>query len=467
MAAPTMSVQDFEEALSELETRLDRLRALYENWFRGYEKSEPAVARKDVERRVYALRKELPRNTALRFRYHQLYQRYTTLATYWQRTARQIEEGTYRLQLQRIRRRVDTRRSSREPRLGEDTPNPSQPLTSDIQGLAPPSHELDLDETLDVNKLLDELDLDQVARAIDLAAPRSEPGPGHAASLAPASRPALAPRVSLFAAAKPTSAPAASPRGSDSDAAANALLDQASARPSLPPDMQTLPPRAPLAGASMAPSKGLFKAPRLSPPPAVAPPDPSIAPRAPSAAAGATGASAGRPRVPAPPPPGALPGTSAHAPAGQVPPAPRIPGPTPPAVPRAAPTPAAVPSRVPAPAPVPSAVPGGAPARPPSPPRPAAQAAQPPPGHMQAGAPAPARSPAPPTAGPSEQRLRRIYDEYAAARRNNHEGEVRYETLVSSIHKMLPDLHKKYQGKQIDFEIVLKDGRVGLKPKAL
>ena len=100
-----MDAKEFELELNDLETRVDRLRALYENWFRGYEKMEPQVARKDVERRVYAMRKELPRNTALRFRYHQLYQRYTTLANYWQRTAKQIEEGTYRLQLQRMRRR--------------------------------------------------------------------------------------------------------------------------------------------------------------------------------------------------------------------------------------------------------------------------------------------------------------------------------------------------------------------------
>ena len=62
--------------------------------------------------------------------------------------------------------------------------------------------------------------------------------------------------------------------------------------------------------------------------------------------------------------------------------------------------------------------------------------------------------------------MRRIYDEYAAARKKNNEGDVRYETLASSIQKMLPDLSKKHQGKQIDFEVVLKDGRVGLKPKA-
>jgi hypothetical protein len=32
---------------------------------------------------------------------------------------------------------------------------------------------------------------------------------------------------------------------------------------------------------------------------------------------------------------------------------------------------------------------------------------------------------------------------------------------------MLPELQKKHHGKQIDFEVVVKDGRVGLKPKAL
>src|SRR3954464_15453773 len=129
-----METKEFELTLNDLETRVDRLRALYENWFRGYEKMEPQVARKDVERRVYALRKLLPRNTALRFRYHQLYQRYTTLANYWQRTAKQIEEGTYRLQLQRMRRR------------GTAAPGRERGQSSRPPG--PRSHELNLDESL-------------------------------------------------------------------------------------------------------------------------------------------------------------------------------------------------------------------------------------------------------------------------------------------------------------------------------
>src|SRR5690606_3693084 len=88
---------------------------------------------------------------------------------------------------------------------------------------------------------------------------------------------------------------------------------------------------------------------------------------------------------------------------------------------------------------------------------------------VQSGATKVGRPPPPPggAAAPSEQRLRRLYEEYVAARRRNNEGEVRYDTLVSSIQRMLPELQKKHQGKRIDFEVVVKDGRVGLKPKAL
>lgn len=43
------------------------------------------------------------RNTALRFRFTMMQQRYNTYQTYWMRTCRQIEEGTYRRHVQRMR----------------------------------------------------------------------------------------------------------------------------------------------------------------------------------------------------------------------------------------------------------------------------------------------------------------------------------------------------------------------------
>ena len=62
--------KELEIQLSELEERVDRLRALYEQYFMGFEKLEPSVQRKDVDRRFTNLRKIQIRNTALRFRFN-------------------------------------------------------------------------------------------------------------------------------------------------------------------------------------------------------------------------------------------------------------------------------------------------------------------------------------------------------------------------------------------------------------
>ncbi len=91
-----MTPSEIEELINELETRVDRLRALYEQYFMGIEKMEPQVPRKDVERRIQLIRREQIRNTALRFRFQMILQRYNTYQTYWLRICREIEEGTYK-----------------------------------------------------------------------------------------------------------------------------------------------------------------------------------------------------------------------------------------------------------------------------------------------------------------------------------------------------------------------------------
>ena len=409
-----MEAEEFDTALTDLETRVDRLRALYENWFRGYEKTEPAVARKDAERRVYALRKELPRNTALRFRYHQLYQRYTTLATYWQRTARQIEEGTHRLQHQRIKRR----------RVDERPDRAGRPEARDSEAPRDRSYALDPDETLDVNKLLDDLDMDEVARAIDGPAP------------APANTNVEKPRPAAARFARPSLASGEQPvRGSLPVERAPEQAAVASAGASGPPTGQvTLPPRIQIPGAPATGQGPLAPRPSL---PSVGAPTGTR----PSLSGPPTG------QIPLPPRP-SLP--VAGAPTGMRPSLPGSPSLGPPKPP------------LKVPAPTPSLAPGAAKPGVPPPPPPAPGRAGPPPVVPRPPPPAPSA----PASGMSDQQMRRIYDEYAAARRRNNEGDVRFETLASSIQKMLPDLSKKHQGKQIDFEVVLKDGRVGLKPKA-
>lgn len=90
-------------AIETLESKIDRLRALYDQYFMGIEKVEPLIARKDVERLINELRKQRIRNTALRFKFQQQIQRYTLYVSYWQRIARQIEEGTYQRDIKRAK----------------------------------------------------------------------------------------------------------------------------------------------------------------------------------------------------------------------------------------------------------------------------------------------------------------------------------------------------------------------------
>jgi hypothetical protein len=99
-----VETEEVETQIEELENRLERLRSLYEQYFLGIEKIEPAVARKDVDRRIWLLRREQIRNTARRFRLQVVIQRYNTFQQYWQRICREIENGTYKRHVLRAER---------------------------------------------------------------------------------------------------------------------------------------------------------------------------------------------------------------------------------------------------------------------------------------------------------------------------------------------------------------------------
>lgn len=103
-----MEFGEVERELEELETRIERLRALYEQYFMGIERLEPLIPRKDVDRRVWVLRREQIRNTGLRFKFQMLIQRYNTFQQYWGRISREIDNGTYRRDVIRAAKRVGT-----------------------------------------------------------------------------------------------------------------------------------------------------------------------------------------------------------------------------------------------------------------------------------------------------------------------------------------------------------------------
>ncbi len=139
-----MESEEIEIAINELEVRLERLRALYEQYFLGFEKIEPTVARKDVDRRIYVLRREKIRNTARRFRLQNIIQRYNTFQQYWQRICREIENGTYKRHLLRAERTVGPTAlmtAAARRRFGKERERSSLPPAAVEQAAPEPSPE--------------------------------------------------------------------------------------------------------------------------------------------------------------------------------------------------------------------------------------------------------------------------------------------------------------------------------------
>jgi hypothetical protein len=111
---------DSEEVVNGLEHRLDRLRSLYEMYFAGVEKRPPDFAHKEVVRIIYDLEKRQIKNTGVKFKLRQLVQKFNSYRTYWTRTCRQIEEGTYK----RLNDRIDAKRKHQARLMGVDLDEP-------------------------------------------------------------------------------------------------------------------------------------------------------------------------------------------------------------------------------------------------------------------------------------------------------------------------------------------------------
>jgi len=85
-----------EKELEELETRLGRLRVLYDQYFMGIEKMEPLALRSLIEKSM--LRSKIPSRgtTGMKFHYRSLQQKFSSYTGYWDRIVRLIEEGRIR-----------------------------------------------------------------------------------------------------------------------------------------------------------------------------------------------------------------------------------------------------------------------------------------------------------------------------------------------------------------------------------
>ncbi len=121
-----MNLKEYEAEVRDLEVKLDRLRSLYEQYFKGIERIPPSVLKKEVEAKIRNLAKISMKNTAMRFKLHAQIQRFTTFLAYWQRMLREEEEG---------------KRKPPAPAPGPEAQRPEAPAEADAEEFLEPLEE--------------------------------------------------------------------------------------------------------------------------------------------------------------------------------------------------------------------------------------------------------------------------------------------------------------------------------------
>src|SRR5438067_2547491 len=79
-----------------MDQSIAELQVLYEKYFLGIDRRPPEQERKRVSDRMRTLKTTLVKDTALKFRLHTLFARLISFERMWDRTLREMEEGTYR-----------------------------------------------------------------------------------------------------------------------------------------------------------------------------------------------------------------------------------------------------------------------------------------------------------------------------------------------------------------------------------
>jgi hypothetical protein len=222
-----MTPTEIERLITELEKDVDRLHALYNQYFMGIEKLEPTVPRKNLDRKINLLRREQIKNTALRFRLQMQIQKYNTQTTYWNRICRQIENGTYNRQVMLAKRRVKARHPYSEipsayrssiPPTPESAPQDDDAFHIDLDEFG-----MDISEPADLSTLigdvtasamtsLDDPFKDLAADAPPLKRPPTPRPPARSVSMSPGERAMIHAKPGNEPTAKPAAAAARPPR---------------------------------------------------------------------------------------------------------------------------------------------------------------------------------------------------------------------------------------------------------------
>jgi len=128
VAVPTGTQQlpqeKYAEELSDLDEGISVLQVLYEKYFLGIDRKPPDQERKRISEKARELRTRSISNTALKFKVNTLFAKLISFERMWDRTLREIEDGTYKRDVFKAKLRAGDRD---EPRTG-----PVKPATPSI-----------------------------------------------------------------------------------------------------------------------------------------------------------------------------------------------------------------------------------------------------------------------------------------------------------------------------------------------
>ena len=82
--------------LDDLDESMSKLQVSYEKYFLGLDRRAPEQERKRISGKMRELRETAIKNTALKFRINTLWAKLLSFERMWDRTLREIEEGTYK-----------------------------------------------------------------------------------------------------------------------------------------------------------------------------------------------------------------------------------------------------------------------------------------------------------------------------------------------------------------------------------
>jgi hypothetical protein len=101
--------EGIEARLVEMEQKTERLRSMYESFFMGMVRVPPDTARHEMNRMMLEMQQVPITNSSMRFRFQSLSQRWVMQITYWNRTMREIEAGTFHRDVARTQRHLAKR----------------------------------------------------------------------------------------------------------------------------------------------------------------------------------------------------------------------------------------------------------------------------------------------------------------------------------------------------------------------